>query len=42
MHATPIARLTPIIWGWLVRQHIQDPEPLAHVAAQAGICLRTA
>jgi len=42
MHTHPNARLTPVSRERLVRRHIQDAEPLAHLAAQAGISLRTA
>jgi transposase len=42
MHTHPNARLTPVSQVRLVCRHIQDAEPLAHLAAQAGISLRTA
>jgi transposase len=42
MHTHPNARLTAVSWERLVRRHIQDAEPLADLAAQAGISLRTA
>ena len=42
MNTHPNARLTPVSRERLVRLHIQDAEPLAHLAAQAGISLRTA
>ena len=42
MHTHPNARLTPVSRERLVRRHIQDAEPLAHLAAQAGVSLRTA
>lgn len=38
----PKARLTGVSRAQLVRRHIQDAEPLADLAAQAGISLRTA
>jgi transposase-like protein len=42
MHTHPNARLTPVSRERLVRRHIQDAEPLAHLAAQSGISLPTA
>jgi len=42
MHTYPNARLTAVSRERLVRRHIQDAEPLADLAAQAGISLRTA
>lgn len=42
MHTHPNARLTAVSRARLVRRHIQDAEPLAELAAQAGISLRTA
>ena len=42
MHTHPNARLTPVSRERLVRRHIQDAEPLADLAAQAGISQRTA
>jgi transposase InsO family protein len=42
MHTHPNARLTPVSRERLVRRHIQNAEPLAYLAAQAGISLRTA
>ena len=42
MHTHHNSRLTPINRERLVRRHIQDAEPLSHLAAQAGISLRTA
>ena len=42
MHTQPNARLTAVSRARLVRRHIQDAEPLADLAAQAGISLRTA
>jgi len=42
MHTHPNARLTPVSWERLVRRHIHDAEPLAHLAAEAGISLRMA
>ena len=42
MHAHLNARLTAVRPERLVRRHIQDAEPLADLAAQAGISLRTA
>jgi transposase InsO family protein len=41
MHTHPNARLTPVSRERLVRRHIQDAEPLAHLAALAGVRLRT-
>ncbi len=41
MHTHPYARLTPVSRERLVRRRRQDAEPLAHLAAQAGISLRT-
>jgi len=42
MHTHPNARLTAVSRARLVRRHIQDAQPLADLAAQAGISLRTA
>jgi transposase-like protein len=42
MHTQPNARLTAVSRERLVRRRIQDAEPLAELAAQAGISLRTA
>ena len=42
MHTHPNARLTPVSRKRIVRRHIEEAEPLAHLAAQAGISLRTA
>jgi len=42
MHTHPNARLTAVSRERLVRRHIQEAEPLADLAAQAGISLRTA
>jgi transposase len=42
MHTHPNARLTPVSRKRIVRRHIQEAEPLAHLAAQAGISLHTA
>jgi len=42
MHTHPNARMTAVSRERLVRRHIQDAEPLADLAAQAGISLRTA
>ena len=42
MHTHPNARLTAVSWARLVCRHIQDAEPLADLAAHAGISLRTA
>jgi hypothetical protein len=39
---TPNARLTPVSRAGFVLRNIQDAEDLAHLAAQAGIGLRTA
>jgi hypothetical protein len=42
MNTRPNARLTLVSRDPLVFRHIQDAEPLAHLAAQAGISLHTA
>jgi len=42
MHTRPNARLTAVSRERLLHRHIQDAEPLADLAAQAGISLRTA
>ena len=42
MHTHPNARLTPVSRERLLSLHIQDAEPLAHLAALAGFSLRTA
>jgi transposase len=42
MHTHPNARLTPLGRERLLRQHIDNGEPLKALAAQAGISLRTA
>jgi len=42
MHTHPNARLTPVGRERLVRRHIQGDEPLADLATQAGISVRTA
>jgi len=42
MHTHPNARLTAGSRERLVRRNIQDAEPLADLATQAGISLRTA
>jgi len=42
MHTHPNARLTAVSRELLVCRHIRDAEPLADLAAQAWISLRTA
>ena len=42
MHTHPNARLTPLSRERLLRRHIDGGEPLASLAAQVGISLRTA
>ena len=42
MHTHPNARLTPLSRERLLRRHMDHGEPLADLAAQAGISLRTA
>ena len=42
MHTHPNARLTPLSRERLLRRHIDGGEPLANLAAQVGISLRTA
>jgi len=42
MHSHPNARLTAVSRELLVCRQIQDPEPLADLAAQARISLRAA
>jgi transposase len=42
MHTHPNARLTPLGRERLLRRHIDQGEPLAVLAAQTGISLRTA
>jgi transposase len=42
MHTHPNARLTPAGRERLVRRHIDDGMPLAELAAQTGISLRSA
>ena len=42
MHTHPNARLTPLGRERLVRRHIDERLPLADLAFQAGISLRTA
>jgi len=42
MHTHPNARLTPVGRERLVRRHIDDGMPLAELAAQTGISLRSA
>ena len=42
MHTHPNARLTSLGRERLLRRHIDQREPLAGLAAQAGISLRTA
>jgi len=42
MHTHPNARLTPLGRERLVRRHIDERRPLAELAFQAGISLRTA
>jgi transposase InsO family protein len=42
MHTHPNARLTPLSRERLLRRHIDHGDPLADLAAQAGISLRTA
>ena len=42
MHTHPNARLTPLGRERMLRRHIDDGEPLAVVAAQVGLSLRSA
>jgi hypothetical protein len=42
VHTHPNARLTPVGRERLVRRHIDEAVPLAELASQAGISLRTA
>ncbi len=42
MHSHPNARLTPLGREWMLCQHMDDGEPLAALAVQAGLRLRSA
>jgi len=42
MHTHPNARLKPLSWERLLRRHIDHGDPLADLAAQAGINVCTA
>lgn len=39
MHSYHVAGLTSLSWESLIRRHIEEGEPLKHLAAQAGISL---